>query len=283
MAKNGTNLIEQLADGKQFLIRHTDKNGKVLNAETFESEKPMEVGAIGKALNAYNRNVPSMRHLWLSVLVGVFASPKLDGYKGKGDKKTGKTAKEFKSSIRDCESLYFAELLRAKVISLPKNDNAEKALQEFATSVREDKNYSNIKSTVSKYYAFVGAAPITSSGYLVPPAVMLAQIAEVMDIDPVDNGLCAQLRSMLAVIEENQPSGDTLNDAYSLAHTLTFVLKGLKDKEDELATHAAMQQPPLPDATKEVIDNAMDMADQMTKAQERKAKAAAKHAAPAKV
>jgi hypothetical protein len=230
--------IQAVNDGAMFLITKTDNSGK----ETVMTENALAVvdnKGIAQFLNQAVKNEGYRRAAFQSLLASVFANPKLDGYKGKGDNTTGKTSKELKASIRACEDMFFSELLEAKLLKIPHSDNPEKAFQSYCTSIREDKNYSNIKSTVAKYYAFVGANCKTESGFLVPHAVMLEQIKSVMNLDPVDNSIAGKLRAIRAELDKIEIDYNDTKDSLDVANSLVSLLKGILSHHDELATNLA--------------------------------------------
>jgi len=260
MAKISTT-VQAVNDGAMFLVTKIDGNGK----ETVTTENSMaSLGhkEIAGFLNQSFKGETTRRATHQSMLASVFANPKLDGYKGKGDPLTGKTSKEFKASIRACEDLFFTELQNEGLLKLPKSDNPEKTFQEFCTSVREDKNYSNIKSTVSKYYAFVGCNCITSSGFLIPAPVMLEQIKAVMQVEPADNSIYGKLNAIMTELAAGTLDEDDCKKSLIACRAIMSTLQGVSSHYAEIATNnsqalSIVQANTVPTIAKATIESAM--------------------------
>ena len=242
MAKTIKTTIQSANDGALFLIKRIDSDNSE-KVETCDANKVLDHKTVARLVNGIFKQSGTMQDAWQSMLAEVFANVRLDGYKGTGDKSTGKTSKEFKQSVRACEDEYFETLRSEKLIALPKSDNPEKTFQTYCTTIREDKNYSNIKSTVSKYFAFVGALPATQSGYLVPKAVMLAQIADAQAVAKPDNGLYAQLLAIKAELDRGTVSEADAAKSEPLAREIASILKGTLAHYAELSTNAAQKLP----------------------------------------
>lgn len=243
MAKMQRQIIP-VGDGAKFTVTRTNtETGKVTDSNTFESEKPIKAEQLGVALSQEVKSQGSRRTMWQSLLGFIMANPKLDGYKGNADKATGKLPDGYKASVRTCEEEFLRDLVKHGHVKLHvgKDDNAEKVFQSFATSIREDKNYSNVKSTVLRYYAIVGSHPVTPSGYLVPVPVMTEAIAQVLDANklPEEKGYYVKL---LALLDEfNKDKGPDLADLGKCVPVLKQFLgtvEGILTHEAELATAA---------------------------------------------
>jgi len=256
-----TTTVQAVNDGAMFLVTKIDGNGK----ETVSTENSMPVldhKAVAAVLNQSFKGEQTRRATHQSVLASVFANPKLDGYKGKGDPLTGKTSKEFKASIRACEDLFFTELQNEGLLKLPKSDNPEKTFQEFCTSVREDKNYSNIKSTVSKYYAFVGCNCITASGFLIPAPVMLEQIKAVMQVEPTDNSIYGKLNAIITELASGTLDEEDCKKSLVACRAIMSTLQGVASHYAEIATNNSQavsmgQASSVPTIAKATIESAM--------------------------
>ena len=141
----------------QFTLTTVDaKTGKVGDAVTVQANKALENKALGQIVSATVKAATTRRDAWLSLLGLVFAQPRLDGFKGQGDKTTGKVSKEFKAAVRDAEGETIRALVADGSIKLPKGET-EQVLQEFLSGLRDDKNYSNVRSR-----------PIVTSHWLAP-------------------------------------------------------------------------------------------------------------------
>ena len=157
-----------ITNDSSYIIQNVDaKTGKVSDQVTLNASKCLEPKAMGQIIGQTIKTAGSRRDAWLSFLSVVFGSPRLDGFKGQGDKKSGKVSKEFKAAVRDAEGDTIRAMVGDGSIKLGKGE-AEAKLQEFLSEVRADKNYSNVKVTASRYFAMVGANVVTKSGYLVP-------------------------------------------------------------------------------------------------------------------
>lgn len=255
-------------DAGAFKIEKTAKDGKV-SAVAFAGNKQLEVGQCVRLVLGSIKGQQTMSDAWQSLIVRIFDQRGLDEYKGTGDRETGKTSTTFKDAIRKAEDSYFDQLAHDNVAGIPAS--AEKR-NEMVKTMRNDNNYSNIRSTCAKYFAFVGALPVTQSGYLIPRPVMLEQIKLVLNVTPEDTSLAGRMRAMLAEV-------DTLSDDKQLKavmFTLQELVTHTKLRIDhcaEVATNATQKTAPLPAATEKVIREAMTMADQADKAMaKRKAK-----------
>lgn len=232
-------VIETVGEGACFILKRTNaETGKVSDAETLHSEKPIDDQAIGKVLFADFKAAPSRRVAWLSMLAQVFKNPKLDGYKGKGDRKTGKLAKEIKAAIREAEGEYLRTLVKAGHVKLKAGDNPEQTFQEFATSIREDKNYSNAKNHVTRYFAFVGAYNATQSGFLVPVPVMQEQVKAVLEVPEADNSVAGMLDAIKAHMDKGTIDSNDAIDSLARAKMLVATLDGIVQHYAELRTNA---------------------------------------------
>lgn len=230
-------VIETVGEGACFILKRTNaETGKVSDAETLHSEKPIDDQAIGKVLFADFKAAPSRRIAWLSMLAQVFKNPKLDGYKGKGNRKTGKLAKEIKAAIREAEGEYLRGLVKAGHVKLKAGDNPEQVFQEFATAIREDKNYSNAKNHVTRYFAFVGAYNATQSGYLVPVPVMQEQVKAVLEVPDADNTVSGMLDAIKVAMDKSTIASDDAIDSLARAKALVITLEGIVQHYAEMRT-----------------------------------------------
>jgi hypothetical protein len=262
-----------------FIIKSSDSvSGKVKDAEQYTGVKPMKEQEVGQILQADYKANGNRRLAWLTVLASVMANPRLDAYKGKGDRSNGKTSPEFRAAVRESEGEYLRKLVKDGAVKLHvgKEDNPDAVFQGFATSVREDKNYSNVKATVMKYFAFVGAAPMTKSGYLVPVPVMAMEVQNILDQfkEPVDTSYSAQIKAIQEALDkETSPSAEELAKALPEANRLFATIKGILDHLAELATHAATD---IVAQTQAALDaaNAKQPAPEPTKGKAKKAETA---------
>jgi hypothetical protein len=229
--------INILADGSYQIISTNNKTGKVEDAVTFKAEATMEHGALGRILGNAVKTAGTYRNAACSFLALVYACPKLDGYRGQGDRTTGKLSPEFKASVRSAEDIVVAQLVEEGAIKLPKG-NQEEQMQAFLSGLRDDKNYSNAKNTTNKYFALVGANCATQSGYLVPVPVMQAEIAAVVDRAPVDNSVSAKLRAIKEYMADITIDAADAIDSAALLRELKSTMDGIVNQYAELATAA---------------------------------------------
>lgn len=245
MAKTKVEVLK-LENGGFLLNKMNLETGQISDSEKFDAEKVIDHKAIGTILNQEEKAFANRRRAWQSFLSEVFILPMLDGWKGKGDRKNGKVPKEYKASVRDAETEFLRQLVKEGSLKLhiSKNkeddDNEEKAFQRIANIIREDKNYSNIKSTVIRYFFFVGERPADSNGILVPPPVMLAELANVMEKERKIRTVADDLSDIVERIKARQenPSSDTVKEAIRLNNELGQILGGLDKFYAELATQA---------------------------------------------
>lgn len=244
--------MEMVADGAGWIVKKINsETGKVSDAETYHASKPADDRAIGGMLTQEVRIKDTRRDIWQSMLGRVFQNARLDGYKGTGhtgQAKPGQTAvggdgigkisKELKNAVQDAETAYLRELVEQKHIKIKveKDQNAEHAFQSFVSDVRSDKNYSNLKTTVIRFFHFCGRLPITESGYLIPVPVMQAQLAETMVRKESDNSVRAKLKAIVEQMDKGTIDADDAIDSLAIAKNLVLTLEGITNYYAELAT-----------------------------------------------
>lgn len=231
--------MEMIAEGSAWIVKKINsETGKVSDAETYHASKPADDRAIGGMLTQEARIKDTRRDIWQSMLGRVFQNVRLDGYKGTGDVASGKIAKELKNAVQDAETAYLRELVEQKHIKIKaeKDQNAEHAFQSFVSDVRSDKNYSNLKTTVIRFFHFCGSLPITESGYLIPVPVLQARIAEVMVKKEADNSVRAKLKAIVALMDKGTIDADDAMDSLAIAKNLVATLEGVTNYYAELAT-----------------------------------------------
>ena len=251
--------VEVIGGGVAFVVRAFDKKGAAKSAETYHADKVMDRKEVAKVFISDFKNASNYRKAYQSALADIFENSKMDGYKGKGDPKTGKTSTEFKQSLLACESMYFDELHKKGLLPIvvPKDSTPEMELQTFITTTRKNGNYANIKSICAKYFAFCGVLPKNKAGYLIPYAVMQAEILKVMDIAPVDNSVAARLVQIKTDMDKD--TGFKLEDALKaapLAKALLVTLEGIIAHYAELATHARTNPVDILDESSKALETA---------------------------
>lgn len=227
--------INVLADGSFQIINTNDKTGKVDDAVTFKAEPALEHGQLGRVLGQTVKTAGTFRNAACSFLALVYACPKLDGYRGKGDKETGILSKEFKASVRDAEAIVVEQLIEEGAIKLPKG-NEEEQLQAFLSGLRDDKNYSNAKNTTNKYFALVGNNCVNGHNVLVPVPVMQAEIAMVVKRREVDSSFAAMFRAIREKMDGGTIDEDDAVDSLALARELHECLAGIVGSMAQAAT-----------------------------------------------
>ncbi len=220
-----------------------DKTGAVADAVEIQCSKMLDNRAMGQIISQVVKSAGSRRDAWLTFLAGVFQSSRLDGFKGTGDRSTGKVSKEFKSAVRDAETDHLRALVADGSIKLGKGE-PEAMLQAFASELREDKNYSNVKVTANRYFALVGANVFTGAGYLIPVEVMKEQIAEVCDKVAIDNSVSAKLKALVEPLSVSTIDGPDAIDSLFHAKALVAKLEGIVSHYAELATNQRVQPQP---------------------------------------
>lgn len=234
--------IQVLADGVFQIVTTDTKTGKVKDAEKITADKVLDHKQIGSAIGQAVKTQGTMRNAWLSFLSVVLASPVLDGYKGQGDKTTGKLAKEFKASVRNAEEHAVRELVKEGALKLPKaGNNEEAAFQSFVGALREDKNYSNAKNLASRYFAFIGSNVTTPSGHIIPAPVMTEAINNVLDKAAPDNSVNAKLKAIELFLseKENLDATDAIESVVVLRRLLSTV-EGIVTHYAEMRTAAGV-------------------------------------------
>ncbi len=230
--------IEMVAEGQFRLTKTDDKTGKVLDSVVEHADKAMAGAALGQILSHTVKGASTRRAAFCSFLGLVYASPRLDGFKGTGDRDTGKLSVEFKAAVRDVESDVVKALIAEGSVKLPKTGNPEENMQAFLSGLRDDKNYSNAKNTTNKFFALCGASCVTQSGFVVPVPVMAAQIADVVERLAPDNSVSAKLRAIVEFMGKGTIAADDTIDSLSLAKNLVLTLEGIANHYAEMATTA---------------------------------------------
>jgi hypothetical protein len=238
--------IEKADDLSQFIIRQYDKDGNIKKgeAEVFKAEKTDSPEVIGKTLQTAAKGYGALRRAMLGLLAFTMKNPRLEGYKGKGDPVKGKYTAEFKSAMKECELDTFRQLVKDKCITLPAHDVKEKGedaiLREQANIILQDKNYSGVRAVVMKYWSFVGAHPSTSNGYLVPVAVMQAEVDNILAKHkvPEDTSFTARIRAIMADLEKETIASDDAINMLPLLRTLTATVQGIVEHEAAKTTAA---------------------------------------------
>lgn len=231
--------MEMVADGAGWIVKKINsETGKVSDAETYHASKPADERAIGGILMQEFKHSGTRRDAWQSMMSAIFKNPRLDGYRGSGDVASGKIARELKNAVLDAEKEYLRHLVQNKHVKLKieSGSNEEQAFQQFASSVNNDKNYSNLKSTVIRFFHFCGSLPITESGYLIPVPVMQARIAEVMVKKESDNSVRAKLKAIVELMDKGTIDADDAIDSLAIAKNLVLTLDGIVNYYAELAT-----------------------------------------------
>lgn len=251
MAKNTV----VFGDNGVFKIERTDKAGKV-SAQVENGNVMLEVAQCVRLVTGAIKGQQTMSDAWQSLIVRILDSRGLDEYRGAGDRETGKTSTTFKDAIRKAEDAYFDQLAHDKVAGIPVS--AEKR-NEMVKAMRNDNNYSNIRSTCAKYFAFVGALPVTQSGYLIPRPIMLEQIKGVLNVKPEDTSLRGRIVAMLPEVESCSDDKE-LKAAIVAMNDLLAKAKARIDHIAEVATNAMQHLPPTAGSTPTIASEAIGKA-----------------------
>lgn len=255
--------IETLRAGNIFQVQKVDeKTGKVSDVEKYEGEQALSDKQTASAIAQAVKNTPNMRRAWLSFLAIVWNNPKLDGYRGTGDVKSGKLSKELKSSVRTAEELCVQAMVQNGMLKLPKASSDEAALQGFLSVIRDDKNYSNAKNLVNRYMAFVGG-PLVEGEMLTPAPYMQARIKEVLDANaeeaedtlPPVAALIAKAQQKFAELENfgADDAAECLPRLRRLLHDIEHVAAGMAQKATEVRGNAALN---IAASAKDVVEQA---------------------------
>lgn len=233
--------IETLKSGNVFQVQKVDeKTGKVSDVEKYEGEQALNDKQTAIAIAQAVKNTPNMRRAWLSFLALVWDNPKLAGYRGTGDVKSGKLSKEMKASVRTAEETCVQAMVTAGMLKLPRAASEEAALQQFLSTIRDDKNYSNAKNLVNRYMAFVGG-PLVDGDVLTPAPYMQARIKEILDAnaEPETDALppvSALLMKASEKLGEIEIGADDVATALSILKPMLATLEGIQRSMAEKAT-----------------------------------------------
>lgn len=218
-----------------FVITRGDKK------ETVQGETALDANASIRAIVNATKSHGALQNAYSVFLHHVLNRPLCDGgVRGKGDVTTGKLDKNMRAYIRQAEVAYINECHTAGIKGIPSDEAARIALAE---SIRNDGNYSNIKNTIVKYYAFCGKLPMTGAGILVPKQVMQAEVSAALNITPEDDSIYGQLLSIKRELDAGTLEESMSRKCEPLARELVSVFKALCAHYDELTTNAATGQP----------------------------------------
>lgn len=205
----------KLATAGAYQIETTDKAGKV-TVEKLAPEAAPQPKAIAATLGTVVRTHGAVRAACMAFLGMVFLHPTLAGFAGKGgDPLTGKLDKAMKEQVRDAEHAVAAALVTGGHLKLPAHKNGpEGALKDWLSTLREDKNYTSVKGTVTKYFAFLGLQPV-EDGFIVPLAVQALAVANYLKEtmpQPEDEGSIASRvgRLFAEYREENKTDANAM-------------------------------------------------------------------------
>ncbi len=256
--------VESLKDGAEFKLTTVNKDGKIGDSITVKADKAFDLSQLGRKLAGEFSDgaVTTRRVMLLTLLSQVFSSPRLDGFRGKGDKTTGKSPNEMKLAVRDAEGTFMAAMIAEGKLKLPAHNlGPEAALQDFLKKLRDDPHYSRLKVTVGKYYAFVGQINATPSGFLIPVPVMEEQIRACLDIKPVDTSPAGVLNGLLPRLTPDAMDSESVKAAIGAAKTIVATLEKLDTYFRELANHAAGTSGEKGDGAMDVIQKAKRAVD----------------------
>lgn len=228
--------IEMVSEDQFRLTKTDDKTGKVLDSVVEHADKAMSGQALGQVLSHTIKGASTRRAAFCSFLGLIYASSRLDGFKGTGDTKTGKLSSEFKAAVRDVESDIVKALIADGSVKLPKTGNAEENMQAFLSGLRDDKNYSNAKNTTNKFFALCGLSCVTSGGYVVPVPVMQAQLSDLIEREAPDSSVTGKLKAIMEFMSKGTIDAVDCIDALHLSKELVKTLEGIAQHYAELAT-----------------------------------------------
>jgi len=235
--------IEVVADGQYRITKTDDKTGKVQDSVIEHADKALEGAQLGSVLTQTVKAAGTRRAAFCSFLGQIYSSPRLDGFRGTGDRKTGKLTPEFKAAVRSVEEDVVKELVGEGSIKLPRGVNPEESMQAFLSGLRDDKNYSNAKNTTNKYFALLGAKCVTASGFVVPVPVMQAELAELIERAAPDTSVASKLRAIEEFMGKGTIDSEDAVNSLALAKTLVGTLEGIVKYYAELATNQRHTKP----------------------------------------
>ncbi len=217
-----------------FIVQKGDKK------ESFEGHQGMETASAVRAILNAVKGAGTLQDAHQTMLHHVLNRSLMDSIKGKGDVTTGKVDPAAKALVRQSEVACINEWFASGIKGIP-SDEAERI--KLAESIRVDGNYSNIKVTCLRYLAFCGKYPMTSAGYLVPKAVMQAEISAALNKAEPDHSLYAQLLDIKAMLDKETLGEADARKSEPLARELASILRGLVAHYDELSTNKAQGLP----------------------------------------
>ena len=208
---------------------------------------------MGKVLSTAVKAHGAYRVAALTFLGLVYQQQCLNGFAGSADKATGKVSTEFKAAVRDAETSAVKQLAAEGVFKF----KDEPALQEFLSTLRDDKNYSNAKVTTNRYFGIVGDICVTQSGFVVPVPVMQARIKDVLPVEEKDDSIAGMLRAVHEKMAKiTIESGDAI-DSLSLVNALRSTLEGIVTFNAEVATKQHSDGATVVTASTQAIQKAM--------------------------
>jgi len=204
-----------------FVIRREAADGTA-KSEVCEFDARPTDATIASLWQRQVREHGSLRLAAIGICAKVSENPRLDGYAGSGDLKTGKYAAELKSAWSEAETAYLREIYEANNPIPPMEAEPlkvaqvarEKGCQQFIRGItREDKNYSGVKTLCIKFFAFCGKRA-GQGDKLVPAPVMTAMIAIALgNVVAKDDSLSARIRGIHEEFKELKERDPAETDA----------------------------------------------------------------------
>ncbi len=240
--------VREANDGALWIIATAKPDGSE-QVSPIDAVHALDHAHLVKTLTSMAKQDTTMRAARQTLLGEIFKSPKIQDFRGKSDPKSNSIGKVLKDLINEAQTDYFRHLEakgELKSVLPAKSDNVQKDFNTFVSAIIEDSNYKNIKSYVSRYFAFCGLDCVTKSGMLVPQPVMSERIKAMMDIPAPDNSIAGQLRKVLELIKDdkyNFKDADSRN-ALPIVVELSKRIADAVSYYDEVATAAAQAMPP---------------------------------------
>jgi len=237
--------VTQANNGALWLITKSGKTGD--STVKIDAEEVLTREKAAHFLKAEAKNESTARRAWQTILAEIMMQDKVGTWLGKGDPKLSTLTKDFKSSLRDAESAYVRALFSDGILKARSKESEESEIQAMIGRLREDKNYSNIKNLVSRYFFCLGKRCKVDS-FLIPAPVMMAELSDAKEKPSADTSVAGQLRDILKLIKNDDGSVDMKQDevAASLPVALDIVkqLTAYKDYYSALETTKATHLPP---------------------------------------
>jgi hypothetical protein len=250
------------AENHVWQIQRKDSKGNTMVRDKELSIEPMDEGDAVKVYLLHSKDAPKKRTAAVTLIAGIMSAyyeAYLSAWQGTADPHKG-VPRELIGQFNDCEGKFFERYLDKNhalhelfVTTLPTEDlkgnpltvmgklNRAAQFQAYLTAMRQEPTYSNTKSTVLGYFAYLGKLPVGDDGRLIPAEVMAVMVRNARIIEQADTSFKGKLgvlhRILLADSDEGEkPKDEELSTVEAMLAEMLDKVKALKSAADQRAT-----------------------------------------------